>query len=177
MYKPASLRRHLTAAVPELARDPDKLSLMVKSGRVACAGSASLSFEYRYGLQLVVLDYAGSADAIVLPILVWMRTHQAEYFDNPQQRDGNFRFEAEYNNASTIDLLVELQLTESVHVQPISSDATAPSASFQVNHLGETQHPGKIDTAERWAFWAKDQLLAEWDYDPREFDHAPRMES
>lgn len=176
MYKPASLRRHLTAAVPELARAPDKLSLLVKSGRVACAGSASLSFEYRYTLQLVVLDYAGEADAIVLPTLVWMRTHQPEYFDNPQQRDANFLFEAEYNNATTIDLLIELQLTERVRVQPVGADATAPGR-FQIEHLGEPPHPGKIETAERWSFWFKDDLLAEWDYDPRTFDHAPRMES
>ena len=176
MYKPASLRRHLSAAVPELARDPDKLSLLVKSGRVACAGSASLSFEYRYTLQLVVLDYAGAADAIVLPTLVWMRTHQPEYFDNPQQRDADFRFEAEYNNATTIDLLLELQLTERVRVQPVGTDATAPGR-FQIDHLGEPLHPGKIQTAEQWSFWAKGGLLAEWVYDPREFDHAPRMES
>ncbi len=174
MYKPASLRQHLTAAVPELARDPDKLSLLVKSGRVACAGAASLSFEYRYGLQLVVLDYAGSADAIVLPILVWMRTHQPEYFDNPQQRDADFHFEAEYNNASTIDLLIELQLTERVRVQPVGADATAPGR-FQIDHLGEPLHPGKIEAAEHWSFWIKDDLLAEWSCDPREFDHAPRM--
>ena len=176
MYKPASLRRHLSAAVPELARDPDKLSLLVKSGHIACAGSASLSFEYRYTLQLVVLDYAGAADAIVLPTLVWMRTHQPEYFDNPQQRDADFRFEAEYNNATTIDLLIELQLTERVRVQPVGADATAPGR-FQIEHLGEPPHPGKIETAERWSFWFKDDLLAEWDYDPRTFDHAPRMES
>lgn len=176
MYKPASLRRHLSAAVPELARDPDKLSLLVKSGRVACAGSASLSFEYRYTLQLVVLDYAGAADAIVLPTLVWMRTHQPEYFDNLQQRDADFRFEAEYNNSTTIDLLLELQLTERVRVQPAGADATAPGR-FQIDHLGEPLHPGKIEATERWSFWVKDDLLAEWTYDPREFDHAPRMES
>lgn len=175
MYKPASLRRHLNAAVPELARDPDKLSLLVKSGRVACAGSASLSFEYRYTLQLVVLDYAGAADAIVLPTLVWMRTHQPEYFDNPQQRDADFRFQAEYNNAATIDLLIELQLTERVRVQPLGTDATAPGR-FQIDHLGEPAHPGKIQTAEHWSFWLQDQQLAAWSYDPREFDHAPRAE-
>ncbi len=176
MYKPASLRRHLSAAVPELARDPDKLSLLVRSGQVVCTGSASLSFEYRYTLQLVVLDYAGSADAIVLPTLVWMRTHQPEYFDNPQQRDADFRFEAEYNNATTIDLLIELQLTERVRVLPVDADATAPGR-FQIDHLGEPPHPGKIQGDERWSFWAKDDLLAEWDCVPSDFDHAPHLES
>ncbi len=123
-----------------------------------------------------MLDYAGAADAIVLPTLVWMRTHQPEYFDNPQQRDADFRFEAEYNNASTIDLLLELQLTERVRVQPIGADATAPGR-VQIEHLCEPLHPGKIETAEQWSFWFKDDLLAEWSYDPQEFDHAPRMES
>lgn len=175
MYKPSSLRRHLTAAVPELARDPDKLSLLVKGGQVVCAGPTTLSFEYRYTLQLVVLDYAGHADAIVLPVLVWLRTHEPEVFDNTDLRERAVRFDAEYNNSQTIDLLVELQLTECVRVAPPADDGA--SGRFQIDHLGEPVPPGAIATAEHWSFWLKDELLAEWDYDPREFDHAPRMES
>ncbi len=175
MYKAHSLRRHLAQAVPELQRDPDKLSILVRNGRVQAAGEASLSFEYAATVQIVVLDHAGAPDAIVLPLLVWLRTHQPDYFDNPALREQAFRFEAEYNNATTIDLSIELDLTERVHVQPTDpSDPTAPGR-YQVQHLGEPPHPGHLATTEHWEFWLRDQLLAEWDYNPLELDHAPPL--
>ena len=171
MYKPNSLRRHLTAAVPEPARDPDKLSILVRGGHVVCAGEASLSFEYRYTLQLVMLDYAGQADAITLPVLVWLRTHQPEHFDNPTWREKHFRFDVEYNDSRTIDLLIELELTERVLVQP-----TQPGR-YQVDHVGEPERPGTLDSTQRWEFFLRDQLLATWNYDPRELDQATRLDT
>lgn len=145
MYKPASLRRHLAHQVPALQRDPDKLSILVRSGRIVSAGEASLGFEYQYTLQLVVLDYGDQADAIMLPILVWLRTHQPEYFENPDLREKAFRFDAEFNGAKTIDLLVELDLTERVKVTP----KEAPAGAFEIRHLGEPQ--------DRWAYNPGDQ--------------------
>ncbi len=178
MYKAHSLRRHLAQAVPELQRDPDKLSILVRNGRIQAAGEASLSFEYTSTVQIVVLDYAGQPDAIVLPLLVWLRTHQPDYFDNPTQREQAFRFEAEYHNTTTIDLSIELDLTERVRVQHADPsnlhDTTAPGC-YQVQHLGEPPHPGKLAMREHWSFWLRDSLLAEWDYHPLDLDQAPPL--
>lgn len=177
MYKAHSLRAHLGATVPDLKRDPDKLSILVKDGRVVCAGEASLSFEYAFTLQIIVLDYAGHADAITLPILVWMRTHQPEYFDNPAQRDKAFRFEAEYNNAKTIDLAIELDLTERVRVSHADISDTLPPGRYNVSHLPEPNRPGTLDPVEHWEFWLRDQMLAEWTWNPLELDQAPWLEA
>lgn len=175
MYKAQSLRRHLAATVPDLQRDPDKLSILVRDGRVAAAGEASLSFEYRSTVQIIVLDYAGHADAIVLPILVWLRTHQPEYFDNPELRDKAFRFEVEYNNAKTIDLSIELDLTERVIVQHAEPSDSNPPGRYNIEHRGEPLRVGTLATPEQWEFWLRGELLAGWDYNPLDLDQAPRL--
>eukprot|EP00952_Eustigmatos_sp_NYUAD-ZCMA_P001283 5729-Eustigmatos_ZCMA.PRE.1 len=71
----------------------------------------------------------------MVPILAWLRTHQPEYFENPDLRERSFRFDAEFNGAKTIDLLLELDLTERVAVAP---KANQPG-SFEIDHLGEPQ--------------------------------------
>lgn len=175
MYKAQSLRKHLAAAVPELKRSPDKLAILVKNGKVIAGGKASLSFEYAVTVQIMVLDYAGQADAVIIPILVWLRTHQSEYFDNPALRAQSFRFEADINDSKTIDIAIELDLTERVVVSPKSTAENPAFGAYTVQHLGEPPRIGVLDSHERWAFWVKDELLAEWDYTPAEFDHAPRL--
>jgi P2 phage tail completion protein R (GpR) len=164
MFKPPSLRAHLARAVPELTRDPDKLSILVRNGRIVCTGAPSLSFEYVFTLQLVVLDYAGQADAIMVPLLAWLQQHQSEIFDNPDKRDKSVRFEVEYLNSETVDLSIELDLTERVIVRARTGE---PPGVFDIAHAAEPPRVGVITQAERWEFWMKDEMLAAWDYDPR----------
>ena len=38
--------------------------------------TASISFEYRFKLKLIVTDYAGDADAIMAPMVTWLKAHQ-----------------------------------------------------------------------------------------------------
>ncbi|PZP30437.1 MAG: phage tail protein [Roseateles depolymerans] len=171
MLKPSSLRRHLVAAVPELKRDPDKLSIFVRDGKIATTAAGSLSFEYRYTLNLVLLDYGSHADAIMVPVLAWLRENQPEIADNPELRDKSVRFDVEFLNAKTVDLSVELDLTERVIVKPrASTPAPAPNPGpqvFDVKHVGEPPRPGVMPEGERWEFYLRDELLAAWDFDPR----------
>ncbi len=164
MYKPNSLRAHLSLAVPELARDPDKLSILVRNGRVISTGVPSYSFQYAYTLQIVVLDYASAADAVVLPMLVWMRKHQPEVFDNEDQRAKAIRFEVEYNNTQSVDLMIELDLTERVIVTP---QPDQPLGQYNIRHVPEPLHPGIHELPEHWEFWVAGSKIAEWDHDPR----------
>lgn len=175
MYKPASLRRHLGATVPDLKTNPDKLSIFVRQGRTVCAGSASLSFEYQYTVQLVVLDYAGEPDHIMLPLLVWLRTHQREYFDNPEWRDQRLRFEAEYLNNTTLDLTIELDLTERVAVAVQDPAHHAAPGRFKLEHLSEPPAIESLDTAVTWELFDRETLVASWRTDPLDADHAPRL--
>ena len=38
---------------------------------------------------------------------------------------------------------------------------------LNVIHVPEPPHPGNIEQHEHWTLWLKDELLAEWDHDPR----------
>ena len=175
MYKPASLRRHLGATVPDLQTNPDKLSILVRQGRTVCAGGASLSFEYHYTVQLVVLDYAGEADHLMLPLLVWLRTHQREYFDNAEWREQRLRFEAEYLNSTTIDLTIELDLTERVAVAVQDpADHLAPGR-FTLQHLSEPPAIQSLDLPAVWELFDRETYIGTWTTDPLDADHAPRL--
>ena len=163
MLKPGSLRAHITAAVPELARDPERLVVLARAGRVITTGTAALSFEFAYPLQVIVLDYAGHADAVLVPLLAWLKRQQPELMDNPDTRDKAIRFEVEYLTPQTIDLSIEVDLTERVLVRP----REGTPGGLNVIHVPEPPHPGNIEQHEHWTLWLKDELLAEWDHDPR----------
>ena len=163
MLKPGSLRAHLTAAVPSLATNPHNLLVVARGGRTQTTGTGSLSFEYAYTLQMIVLDYAGHADAVMVPLLAWLKRHQPELMDNPERREKAIRFEVEYLTPQTIDLSIEVDITERVLVRPREGTA----GGLNVIHVPEPPHPGNIEQHEHWTLWLKDELLAEWDHDPR----------
>lgn len=169
MRKPLSLRAHLTAASPELQRDPDTLAIYVREGRLVAAGAATLSFEYRYTLTAVLLDYAGPADAIMVPLLAWLRANQVEILENPALRDKSVRFEVEYLNKETVDIQIEIDLTEAVTVAP-GAEPTAPSAArrYDVAYPDEPAREGALQAAERWEAWSDGKLLAAWQFEATE---------
>jgi hypothetical protein len=167
MRKPHSLRAHLTAATPELRTDPDKLAIFIKGGKLVPAGAASISFEYRYTLMLVALDYRSHADAIMVPLMAWLRTQQPEILDNPELRERSVRFEAEYLNNETMDLSIEIDLTEAVVVRPgAEPDATETARRYTVTHPDEPGRVGVPTERSHWQVWFHGDLIAEWDFAP-----------
>lgn len=162
MLKPASLREHLTAALPQLRRDPENLVVFITGGGLHSTLTQSLSFEYRYTLRLLLLDYAGHADAVMAPLLIWLRTHQPDLLDNPEKRAKSLRFEAEHLSTTTMDLVLEIDLTERVLARP----REGTPGGLNLVHISETKGDGG-STREHWSFWLQDEMLAEWDYDPR----------
>ncbi|MFZ5548080.1 MAG: phage tail protein [Pseudomonadota bacterium] len=170
MLKPQSLFDHLSAAVPAFRASPDQLSMLVRSGRIVAAGGPSLSFEYRYTVQLVALDFAGHPDAIMVPLLAWLRVNQPEVADNPELRDKSVRFEAEYLNRQAVDLSIEVDLTERVIVarRPAGPDPD-PTTTFErwdIRHAGEPDRLGIAPLAEHWEIYDRDDLIATWDIAP-----------
>lgn len=137
MLKPNSLRDHLIAATPELQVNPDKLVILIKSGTIAAALVNSLSFEYRYTLNLIVLDYSGHPDLIIVPMLEWLQLNQVELFDNADKREKAIRFEAEFLNRETMDLSIELDLTERTIVAVKDGQAAHTAQRYTVTHIAE----------------------------------------
>jgi hypothetical protein len=155
MYKPKSLRAHLTAVSPELRQNPDKLLVFADSGNTVATGTNSLSFEYRYKLNLIITDYSGEADAIMVPLLAWVALHQRDLLDNAELRKTGIGFDVDFNNHESIDIAITLALTERVVVKQ------AGAGRLEVRHLAEPQlNPVYAD--EFWKAYAGDTLLAEW---------------
>ena len=164
MEKPSSLRETLTKALPAVQKDPQKLAIFITGGRIIHTGTDSLSFEYAYTLRALLLDYAGHADAVMAPLVEWMKRNQPEVFDDPAKRARAIRFEAEYLNAKAIDLQIDLELTERVIARP---RANGPAGALDLIHPKEPQPPLAILQAEHWEVYLRDELLAEWEYAPR----------
>lgn len=167
MQKLVSLRAHLTAATPLLATNPDKLTVFVERGRLVCAGGNSISFEYAFTARIVILDFAGHADAVMVPLLAWVKRNQIDIFENADRRASAIRFEAELLDQEAVDLSIEVDLTESVVVAP-GSQPTQPDTArrYHITHRDEPPHVGVVDEPQQWQAMLGDQVLASWTFEP-----------
>lgn len=161
MYKPHSLREHLTRALPELKRDPHRLIVFIVGGKVKSTASGSLSWRYDYTLRILITDWATHVDAVFAPLLVWLQEHQWEILSN-NSKDA-IRFDAEYITPKTLDLMIELDLSEIVLVR----ERETPPGALDLQHKKDAPGPLDVSMREHWSFWFKDEMLAEWTYDPR----------
>jgi len=140
MNKPGQIRDILTAAVPELKRNPESLHIFIENGSIYATGAGlNLSFEYRFELQILITDYPEHADSIMVPLLAWCRNNQPELLLNDDKRDG-FKFRAEQLNDKTADIEITLKLTERVKVW--LDDATQ---ALQIEHVPEPDLIGAPD--------------------------------
>lgn len=162
MYKPDSLRKALTAASPALRQNPDRLRVFIDEGAINCAGGASLSFEYAYTLDVLVTDYAGHPDTLIVPILAWLRRHQPDLLLNPDRMRDGFTFEADLLNNQTADISIKIKLTERVRV------STSPDGKTRkAEHLPEpVTEP--LDFVEHWTLYVLGEKVAEWDHRPED---------
>lgn len=157
MIKPTALRDHLLAAVPGLRRNRDQLSVFVEQGTIRSTAAHGLSFEYGYTVELLLTNYPGSADAVAIPLLAWLRENQRELLENLERGREAIQFQVEILNNDLIDLSIRLPLTERVIVKP----ATDGSGVLQVSHPQEPQLTEQLP-AGPWQLYAGDELIAEW---------------
>lgn len=143
MNKPDSLRNHLLEAVPGLKRNPDRLLMFVDEGKVRCTAAASLSFEYGYNLQIILTDYAGHPDDVMVPLLGWLKVNQSELLENLDKSKEGVKFEADILDRSKVDLSITLPLTERVIV------GTDDQGKTTVKHAGEPQ-PSQWPSMDEW---------------------------
>jgi hypothetical protein len=131
MKKANSLRLALTAAVPSLASDPDKLLVFIDAGNVVATGARSISFDYAYTLNVILLDFSGDADIVFAALVQWVRLNQSDLLTNDELRKTGIAFEADQLTQTTCDLSIRLKLTESVLV------ATDDAGGQKITHVDE----------------------------------------
>lgn len=153
MKKAADLRAHLTEWVPDIASNPDKLQLFIEAGRVATRYGATLGFEYRYTLQILVTDFAEPADVLAVPLLVWIQTNQPDLLLDPERRDKAFAFRAEVIDHDKFDIEISLELSERVRV-------SATPAGYDCQHLGEPPLPD-LSGPTNWSIYLNGELIAD----------------
>lgn len=116
MKKPGTLRAAIAAAVPDLNTDPDKFLVFVDQGSVAAANTQAVNFEYRYTLNVMLLDFAGDPDIVFFSLLTWARANQPSLLENRKQLDNGIQFEVDLINHESCDVSIKLPLTEQVIV-------------------------------------------------------------
>jgi hypothetical protein len=157
MYKPGNLRAFLVAAIPELARDPDRLSIYIDRGSLRASMAPGLSWEYAYTLNLILTDFAGDPDAVMAPVIDWMRVQQPDTMANPDLAERAISFEADILNNDAVDLAITLELTERAICR------ARKDAGYDVTHPPEPQPEPRLDSPRHWQLYVKDELVAEWD--------------
>lgn len=133
MNKPGSLRRHLLEHIGELSHDPDRLLIFIENGKIRCTAAAGLSFEYEYSLQMIITDFAGHPDSVMIPLLGWLRTNQHELLANFDKNKDGIQFDAEIMANDLVDLSITLPLSERVIVK------LQPDGALDVKHPDEPQ--------------------------------------
>lgn len=118
MRKLNSLRAHLTAALPELARNPEALMIFAEGGTLAVRDGANLGFEMRYTAVLTFLDCQYAPAQIFLPLVIWLRDNQRDVLQNHQSGTEQIRFKVDPADLHAVDLDITLPLTEALDVLP-----------------------------------------------------------
>ena len=124
-------------------------------GNVVANATASLSFEYRFRLNLIVTDYAGDADAIMVALIVWQKVHQLDLLANEERHTHGISFEVNFNNHEMVDISIKLDLTERVAVK------CGEQGRLDIQHLAEIQSTPAYDD-KFYTLYAGETLLAEW---------------
>jgi hypothetical protein len=110
MNKLKSLRDYLLANIPTLAQNPERLLIFADKGKIV-SNSLSLSFEYDYTVNLIVTDFAGDPDTVMVTVLAWYKHYQQD-----KALPSNIEFEADILNHQKVDLSLKLPLSERVIV-------------------------------------------------------------
>lgn len=155
MNKPGSLRALLALALPDLARDPDRLLVFIDKGSLRCTFAAGQSFEYSYTLTIIITDFGGHPDAVFVPLLDWIRVHQSELLASEKNRD-SIAFECDVLANDKVDFQISLPLTERVGVH------RQPDGKVLVEHYPEPLMEEPFPPM-HWQLYVKEALVAEWD--------------
>jgi hypothetical protein len=115
MNKPERFRTALLAALPELANDPQRLSIFVEKGKLVASGTPGLGWQYSYQLTAVLQDFAGDMDTLAKAIVAWVAVEQPDMLKNSTQAERGIRFECELMTAELADVAIEIDLTEAVY--------------------------------------------------------------
>lgn len=145
MNKPQSLREALNSAIPYLQQNPDRFHLFVDKGASVGTAAASLSWEYRYTLNIIVTDFTGDQNLLMAAVMYWLRTNQPDALQNPNEREQLCTFEVDILGNGVCDISINLKLTERV----IAEEVNGVTEVRAVPEPGNSFEPDEIWTVNR----------------------------
>jgi hypothetical protein len=151
MKKIADLREYLEKRILELRRNPDQLLVFIEDGRIIFHNGGNYSHNYKAAVRVIVTDWKGGADALVIAVLEWMGVREPGF--NP---DTAIKFDLEILDKETVDIAFTLEITERVIVKLEGTERTIvhdlPEPPMQMNSDARwqffTQYPGGEETIE-----------------------------
>jgi len=149
MQNPPPLPAALKRCVLLFQQNPERLIMTIAAGTVVATSAPSLSFEYRYRLELTLADVEQDIEAVIVPLLAWLRDNQPEMMGNAEKRRSDFTFASDA--AGTLS--IGLQLSERVLV-------TQADSALQVTFPGEPTPPANDEAPLQ--LWVHGALVSEW---------------
>lgn len=136
MRKLADLRNHILQNVPELNRNRNQLVTFIEDGQIEFWRGPNLSHNYTLPVRIIVTDYAGDIDAIVVTVLAWLSYREPGL--DPQSA---ISFEAELLNNDSYDLAITVNITERVIVRAtpegLTTEHVLPEPEMEMNDDAE----------------------------------------
>ncbi|XAP77899.1 phage tail protein [Citromicrobium bathyomarinum] len=129
MKKPTSLRTALTAALPEIRNDPDRLAIWIEDGAVRARHTETHSFAFQYPLSILLREVKTDIAIVTHAINRWLRRHQPDLLAGGA--GDSYKFETDILDNGTADILFTVDLTESVSI------AANDDGSWTVEYLIE----------------------------------------
>ena len=129
MQKPASLRAALTAAIPEIRDQPDRLVIWVEDGAVRARQTETQGFAFQYPLSVLLRELSTDIAIVALAINRWLRRHQPDLLAGGA--GDSYKFETDVLDNMTADILFTIDLCENVAVEP------QPDGSWSIDYLVE----------------------------------------
>lgn len=138
MQKLVDLRNHILQNVPDLKRNPDKLLTFIEDGNIEYWQGTNLSHSYTIPARIIVTDYSGDIDNLIVPILSWL-----SYREPGLEPQNAISFEAEILNNDSWDLSVTVNITERVIVKVVPEGLDVqhvmPEPELEMNEDAEWQ--------------------------------------
>lgn len=134
MLKADALRAVVMDRIPWLKENPDQLMICVRKGNVVATGMPAASFEYRYTLELLVMDYPGDLDELSIAILAWANKHQPDLIFNSDRRTQGIAFEADILSSDCADILFSMTTTDAVKVEKDGTGRLTPHPKDEPNY-------------------------------------------
>ncbi|WP_455425794.1 phage tail protein [Dryocola sp. LX212] len=154
MLKPVSLRNALCDAVPALRNNPDMMRIFIDGGKIASTLATSLSFENQYTLNVVVTDYHGDLDYLIVPVNAWLRENQPDIMTTDEGKKRGFTYVADINDDESVDVSISLLLTERTLVRQ-------EGEALHVQHVGEPPLPAPVTRP--MELYVNGELVSKWD--------------